>query len=574
MILTETETQTITKIRNRSRIILKPLKLKENDCNNNYQNQNGGLKQFISSKKKSEGKNIFASSDIKFFKNNLFSMELKRKNAKNTFQNINSINNLKVIKYTENQDNEDNKKIYLLKNNDKKKYNSNEEEQQKKEKEKEKINKIRNLMFKRQNYMRIKKKNFDEEEEEYNNERINQFLEDMCIYGNIMKKEIEENQSKGQNKYIEIEDALKMKDRDRYLFCLGLLANNLNSIGIKAVIENSEIKNEQEILGYEDILKEEKEEEALTSLQFITSGYLYKRKYILHFDFGEKENEELLNDIEKYNDFKNILKEKLSRDYNTPTDKIIVTYPQRGSFEVQVIFQSDEFNDLDLESFCRKFRKERQFEKLKNLKKIHSDLIMTACVLSKKAFDSEGNRIEGWGVGEKRGNKKYYPPIGWTGFGLKVKDKYENNIWIGMDNIEGEWCVAYHGVGDGYPSDKVKNVLGLIYKGGLKPGKRQLHEDCPDFFHKGKKVGRGAYCTPKIETAQTFAGKCNINGKEYYTVFMLRVKPSEIRHCNQCYDSKKPYFYWVLNGNPDEIRPYRILLKCTDDNDDNENTSN
>ena len=110
----------------------------------------------------------------------------------------------------------------------------------------------------------------------------------MCIYGNIIKKEIEDNQTKNQDKYIKIEDALKMKDTDTNLFCLGLIANNLNSIGIKVVIENSESENDEEILVYEDILEEEKEEEALTSLQFITSGYLYKTKYILHFDFGEE----------------------------------------------------------------------------------------------------------------------------------------------------------------------------------------------------------------------------------------------------------------------------------------------
>ena len=418
--------------------------------------------------------------------------------------------------------------------------------------------------------MRIKSKRLEEEEEEKgnNNAKINQFLEDMCIYGNIIKKEIEDNRYKNQDKYIKIEDALKMKDTDTNLFCLGLIANNLNSIGIKVVIENSESENDEEILVYEDILEEEKEEEALTSLQFITSGYLYKTKYIFHFDFGEEENEDLLNNKKKYNDFKNILKQKLSRDFDTPTDKIIVTYPQRGSFEVQVIFQSDEFNNLDLNSFCNKFKNEKEFQELKNLKMIHSDLIMSACKLSKKAFDSLGNRIEGWGDGEKRGNKKYFPPLGWIGIGLKVLDKYENNTWIGMDNIPGEWCVAYHGVGDGYVSDEVKKVLGLVYHGGLKAGSGQLHENCPDYYHPGEKVGRGVYCSPKIETAKDFCGKCNINGKEYYTVFMLRVKPSKRRHCNQCDDSKKPYYYWVLNGTPDEIRPYRILFKCTNDDED------
>lgn len=567
--MTETETLIKEKVRNKSRIYLRPLKIPENY---NYNpNQDGRLKRNTSSttKKIIGDKNTLTLSTATP-RLNIFRMTSKRKlKEKNVIKN--NLPPLKVTstsKIIKNNENEDDKEINLSSNKTKEVINKIDKVRQ--IKEKEKFNKLKKLMFKRQNYMRIKQKRFNEEsEEKNNNEKINIFLEDMCVYGNIMKKEIEENLSKNQDKYIKIEEALKMKYKDPNLFCLGLIANNLNSIGIKAVIENSEIEDKEEITGYEDILEEEKEEEALTSLQFIVSGYLYKTKYILHFDFGEKENEELLNNIEKYNEFKKILKKKLSKDYDTPTDKIIVTYPQRGSFEVQVIFQSEEFNNLDLDSFCDKFKNEKEFEILKNLKIIHSDLIMSACKLTKKAFDPLGNRIEGWGVGEKRGSKKYYPPVGWTGIGLKVLDKYENNTWIGMDNRAGEWCVAYHGAANGKPPDKVKKVLGLIYNGGLKPGIGQAHENCPDFYHKGKKVGKGVYCSPKIKTAQEFAGKCKINGKEYYAVFMLRVMPNKIRFCDQCEDSRKPNFYWVLNGTPDEIRPYRILFKCTNDNEEN-----
>ena len=37
--------------------------------------------------------------------------------------------------------------------------------------------------------------------------------------------------------------------------------------------------------------------------------------------------------------------------------------------------------------------------------------------------------------------------------------------------------------------------------------------------------------------------------------FMMRVKPDKIR-----YPLEKPE-YWVLNATPDEMRPYRILVK-------------
>ena len=195
---------------------------------------------------------------------------------------------------------------------------------------------------------------------------------------------------------------------------------------------------------------------------------------------------------------------------------------------------------------------------------------MGACKLSKKQLDARGNRSEGWGEGECRGNKPYDPPLGWIGIRLKVLDKYEDNIWIGMDNVEGEWCVAYHGVGVDKDSAEVKNITGLIYKGSFKKGWRQAHSDCEDQFHPGNKVGEGVYCTPTIKTAEDYAGISEINGIQYKTVLMVRVKPEAIRHCDDCDDSKAPNNYWVVNGTTDEIRPYRILYKKYSEEEEDE----
>ena len=391
-------------------------------------------------------------------------------------------------------------------------------------------------------------KNKNPSSEKEKNKKVNEVLEDMCIYGSITKKEIKEEKIKNPNKFISTSKALKLENQDQGLFALGLLSNNLEKLGIETAIEKDENKEE--------------EDAAATCLQFLTNGMCQKKKYDLHFDLGEKRNEELLNNKQEYEKFKNNLKLKLSRDYNIPVDKIVITLPQKGSFSVQVIFQSDEFNDLNLDQFKEKFRKEKEFKELCNLKEIHSDVIMGGCKLSKNQLDPRGNRVEGWGIGEMRGGKPYDPPLGWNGIGLKVMDKYGDNTWIGMDNSEGEWCVAYHGIGSGEPSDKVKDITGKIFKGAFKAGSRQAHSNCPDQFHPGKLVGDGVYCTPKISTAEEYAGISDINGKSYKTVFMVRVKPSAIRHCDQCSDSKEPYVYWVVNGTTDEIRPYRILYKC------------
>jgi len=120
-----------------------------------------------------------------------------------------------------------------------------------------------------------------------------------------------------------------------------------------------------------------------------------QKKYDLHFELGEKRNKEILNNKKEYKKFKENLKLKLSKDYNISKDKIIITFPQRGSIKVQVIFQSDEFHYLDLNEFKAKFEKDDEFKELKNLKEIHTDVIMGACKLTKNMLDPRGNRNEG-----------------------------------------------------------------------------------------------------------------------------------------------------------------------------------
>ena len=375
------------------------------------------------------------------------------------------------------------------------------------------------------------------------NKKINQTLENMCILGSITKKEIKEEKEKNPEKFIETSETLKMEEKDIGFFALGLLSQNLENIGIETAIEKESNDDEQDA--------------SATCLQFIANGLAEKKKYDLHFDFGEERNEELIKDNNEFENFKKDLKKKLSKDYHIPEDKIIVTFPQKGSFRVQVIFQSQEFNDLNLDEFKEKFKNDDEFKELSHLKEIHSDVIMGACKLSKKQLDEKGNNIDNWAIGESRGGRSYNSPVGWIGIGLKVIDKYENNKWIGCTNSPGEWCVAYHGVGRYLKTDEVKGVTGKIIKGAFKAGKNQVHKDCENLNKPGTKVGEGVYCTPNVDTAAGYSGISEINGKSYQTVLMVRVKPEAIRECSDSGD------YWVVNGTTDEIRPYRILYKCT-----------
>ena len=427
--------------------------------------------------------------------------------------------------------------LIILKEIQKEEYDKSlKEEKNKVNENKKQINLKENLFKRQKNNRQI---NLDK------NEEYNQELEDMCIYGNIIKKEIKEEKRKNPEKFIEIQEALNLEENDKETFALGLFAHNLQEKGIEVAIKKTEEKEEQEL------------DAGTTCLQFMTNSMHEKKKYELHFDFGEKKNLEYLNDYNKFNEFKEKLKLKLSKDYQIPKDKIIITYPQKGSLSVQLIFQSDEFNNLNLEQFKQKFKNDKEFTELNNLKEVHTDVIIGACKLTKNQLDNRGNRIDGWGINEQRGNVKYNPPLGWIGIGLKVLDKYDNgnNNWIGMNNQEGEWCVAYHGVGRYKDSDEVKKITSAIYKTEFKPGWGQEHNMHDDINHPGQKVGIGVYCTPFVEIAEKFAGICEIKGKSYKTVLMTRVKQSAIRTCE---DEKD---YWVVNGTKDEIRPYRILYK-------------
>ena len=424
------------------------------------------------------------------------------------------------------------------------------EEELRKQKEEEKLNEMKKKMLENQKKMREKKENSENMTENQKNLKINEVLEDMCIYGAITKKEIKKEKKEHPEKFVETSKALNMENQDQELFALGLISQNLENLGIETAIEKNSNPNEQD--------------NAATSLQFFTNGLASKKKYDLHFEFGEERNEELLNNEKEFEKFKENLKKKLSKDYNLTPEKIIITLPQKGSFHVQVIFQSNDFHDLDKNQFINKFKNDTEFKELSQLKDIHEDVIMGGVKLSRAQLDPRGNRNDGWGVGEKRGGKDYDPPIGFNGIGLKVMDKYDNgdNTWLGMNNVPGEWCVAYHGVASGQSSDNVKSVTGKIVNTEFKAGGGQAHRNCPDQYHPGKNVGTGVYCTPTIKTASDqYAGISEINGIRYKTVLMVRVKPSAIRHCDKCSDSKAPYNYWVVNGTTDEIRPYRILYK-------------
>ena len=407
------------------------------------------------------------------------------------------------------------------------------------EKENQKINQKKEEILIRQlniNYSDMKPK-----------EKMKNLLEDMCFIGSTLKNEIIKEKKNNPDKFIPIKQALQEKDKKTDIFCLGVLAQNLENIGVETAIEKDKSNDEKSVQISEMVMK------------IIMDGMIDKKKYEVHFDFGNKRNNELLNNYEEQEKFHNKLKKALSIEYGINEDDIIITNPQKGSYNVQVIFLTEDFNkEIDMSKFQEKCRNSKEFEELCYLKNIHKVLIMEGCKLSSDMLDPAGNRFKGWAVGKLRGGEEYYPPQGWLGFGLKVIGRYDNgnDNWLAHDNNPNEWAVAYHGLGTRL-IPQLEKVVENIIKGGFKTGPRQKFKN--SLTEKGEKVGTGVYCSPKPEVMEHYAKHSKtetvIEGKKYMMGFMMRVKPDKI---NKPVDEPD---YWVLNGTTDEMRPYRILIK-------------
>ena len=124
-------------------------------------------------------------------------------------------------------------------------------------------------------------------------EKLKQTIEEMCILGDINKKEIIEEKKENPEKFVPIEEAVKTENKKDPLFILGMLAKKLENCGITTAIQKEKEEDEEE----------KENDESGTSLQFLINGLATKKKYDLHFDISEERNEELLNNIEEQEKF-------------------------------------------------------------------------------------------------------------------------------------------------------------------------------------------------------------------------------------------------------------------------------
>ena len=396
-----------------------------------------------------------------------------------------------------------------------------EKERLEKEKiEKERIKKIEKRIFEtKQNYY----KTIDKITSTNENTIDESLLEDMNEMGSIMNQQIIEDQKIHPNNYVNINKAVKNESDEN--FPISILAKNLENNGITTAIQKQ--SNNQ------DLTK--------TCLQLMTNGFVNKKKCEVKFDFGKKINEEILNNKNEKEKFIEEWKNIISKKLGVSPDEIIITNIRNGSIEADIFLKtSGNFDKLALTLNDIS----KNSPKIKNIK---TACILKGIILNKDMFDARGNQspynYEKQGL---RGGRVYKGPIGWTGHGLSVWNKYDggNNTWLGMTGTTpGEWCVAYHGTSVEFAKSILIN--------NFKVGDRQAFEDDDDINHPGYKVGKGVYVTPEITIAESYS----LSVEGYKCVFMCRVNPLNIRIPRNQQD------YWIVSGNSNDIRPYRLLIK-------------
>ena len=370
------------------------------------------------------------------------------------------------------------------------------------------------LNFKKKRFQNNKNKNKDVNVEQ----NINETIKDMAILGCIQNQKIVDK--KDDKEYISTSDALKEKGKNDHLFVLGLIASYLEQYQVLTVIENSN-KNSCD---------ENNQTKANNFLQILVNGMMLYKKYYLTFDYTKEK-------IENLEKLKQEVRSQISKQFILSEKTIeIYDYPNlKENFKLIVFIKDQNFSIIDNE-----FRN-KLYPKIQGLVDVKETSLMDGIILNKFFLDERGdNRDGGWGFNEKRGNEDYYPPQGWIRVGVSVYNQYDNrnNDWLSYEGGEGEWCIAYHGIDP--KKDIELNKKFSKYK---------------DIKHPGQKIGRGVFCVQNPENLEKDCGEVDVGNEKYAIAFMLRVKPNEIRI------PEGERNLWVLNGIPDELRPYGILFK-------------
>ena len=376
------------------------------------------------------------------------------------------------------------------------------------------------------------------------------FIENNIDCSRILKKHIIIEKNNNPDNYIDIDENLN--DLDKVIDGI----NNNSPEFILSVIGKCASNNGTEIYISKKSSEVFKDIE-LSSIQSLFSLGTQK-KYELHFDLGEKENEMILNDSKKQEEFLQKYKKMLSKELNLKEDDFIFKDIHRGSLGASLAI---------VESTDQSENSVKNLEGKMNIEKIEEKPLLEALQISDNILDPQGNRFKGWGLNEKRGNEDYIPPTdNWRGYGIKVLGKYDNgnDDWLGYENKKGEFAIAYMGINNllGESQQMISNLNDYADKIEKKPTNKIFRKDSNkrnkgifSIFSKNKTCGDGVCLFQDPKSAENSASIINASGYQIKVILMCRVNPQKIRQPENFQEC------WILNPTPDEIRPYRILIK-------------
>ena len=380
-------------------------------------------------------------------------------------------------------------------------------------------------------------------------EKIEYFLNSADYISEFMLLYNSKKKEKSPNYFINTKEMLKKpgllskgkKDKNDFDFILSLLAELLK--GKK--IDISIFKNE----GEEDHKKDKLYD---ASVQYLFCGLFIKKKIEINFKL-EAEEIDLLNKKEdELSEFIDVWKTKISHQLKIDEKEISFINPKKKgneSFSLDLISNDDSiFKDI------------KKLSDFNEINYYHEKSFIEACQLNNNIFEPHYNNEDGgWGFFETRGGEKYIPPIGWKGYALNVKGKYDfgNDTWLDYKDREGVFAVAYLGISyfNGNEEKYLKYLTEVNTPEILKMNNEQIYKNDYDLRNPKKKCGCGVYLFQDPKIAENTAGIIDIYGVRYKVLLMCRVNPKKIRQpkgFEEC---------WILNPSPDEIRPYRILVK-------------
>ena len=308
---------------------------------------------------------------------------------------------------------------------------------------------------------------------------------------------------------------------------LGYIGSELSLKNIKAYIE----------------IKPTKEKLREIIFKILVSGLATQQVFTIVLD-NEDYQIIFYQNIEKWFSYLENIKRRISNIFNISQDNIYFFNHNLNTFEADLLIYNQ--NLYKLENILKNY----------NLLAV-KHILLSEIILSPNIFNINFCKNENeWPENNlKRGGKKYYPPYGLIGVALKIDHKYDknNNVWLGKKNKEGEWPVAYLGIAKGNVFKKILSVIN-----------NSLIKDSENFIKNIEKIqnkfifgGEDVYVTPNIKNAIEHADIIKLGGNDFKFKFviMARVNPNKIRSHIGLKEG------WILRGNNEEIRPYRLLIK-------------